>query len=81
VSLDDMTRKAGVLADAVGRYTLAAAVAESREDKRAHLVRAFTSYACLARSMSLLEQAAPNCAREGFDEAAKIHDVIEGRAA
>ena len=81
MTLEDRAVLAGQLTGHASFYLLGAAFTEDRAEKRRLLERAFRSWAIAARHMSLLEQLAPNCASEGFSEAAKIQDFVEGRAA
>jgi hypothetical protein len=81
VTLEDRANLAGQAATQAGFYAHGAALAPDREEKRQLLARAFQAWSLAARQWSELEALAPNCAREGYDEAARLRDVVEGRAA
>jgi hypothetical protein len=51
----------------------------TRELSREHLTRAFQVWPLLCRRVAELEAAAPNCAREGAEAAARARDFAEAR--
>jgi hypothetical protein len=79
VTIEQIARQAANHAVAMNQHLQSAACVDDRNEKRRLLVRAFTAYGAAVRNMSLLEQAAPNCAREGLEEAARIGDFVQGR--
>lgn len=79
MSLEERATLAGQVASHASMWLLAASLTEDRSEKREWLTRAFRSWSIAARHMSLLQGLAPNCAREGFEDAAKIADFVEGR--
>jgi len=81
MSLDERVTLAAQAATRMGFYLHGAALTADRDEKRRLLTRAFTCWAGLTRQVGETEQLAPNCAREGYAEAAKIADFVEGRAA
>lgn len=80
MSLEETCTLAAQAATRAGAYLHAVALTEDRDEKRRFLAKAFHLWATLAPKVSDLERLAPNCAREGYDEAAKIRDFVEGRA-
>jgi hypothetical protein len=80
MTMDDRAKLAAQIAGHASMWLYAAALTEDKAEKRRMLARGFKSWSLAARNMGLLEQLAPNCAREGFEEAAKIADFVEARA-
>jgi hypothetical protein len=81
MTLEDQANKTAQLASRASFYLHGAALATDRADKRRLLVKAFTVTAHFNRSASSLQAMAPTCAQEGYAEAAKLQDYIEGQAA
>jgi hypothetical protein len=80
MTLEDRANLAGQLTSHASFYLLGATVTEDRAEKRRLIARAFRSWSLAARHMSLLERLAPNCAKDGYDEAAKVQEIVERRA-
>jgi len=80
MTLEERATIAGQVAGHVSYWLLAASLTEDRAEKRRCLSRAFRSWNIAARNMGELEQLAPNCAKEGYEEAARIADFVEARA-
>ena len=80
MTIEQLARQAAGHAVAINHHLQAAALTSDRSEKRRLLVRAFVAYGATVRNMSLLERAAPNCAREGLEEAARIGDFVQERA-
>lgn len=78
MSLDERLTLAAQYATRAGFYWHGATLAKSRTAKRDLLVRGFQCWASAARQASLVETLAPNCAQEGFAEAAKAQDFVDG---
>jgi hypothetical protein len=81
MSLDDRANLAAQMATRVGFYLHGAALASDRAEKRRLLVRGFHCWAVACRHIKAVEEVAPNAFAEGYAEASKIQDLIEGRAA
>jgi hypothetical protein len=80
MTLDQRTTLAGQLTSHASMWLLAASLAENNTDKRKFLANGFRAWSLAARHIGLLEGLAPNCAREGYDEAARVQDFVEARA-
>jgi hypothetical protein len=79
MTLEQRATHAAQLAGHASMWLHAAIATEDREQKREWLANGFRSWSLAARYMGLLESLAPNCAREGYDQAARIGDVVEAQ--
>jgi protein-arginine kinase activator protein McsA len=79
MTLDQTLTLAAQATTRAGFYLHAASSATDRAEKARLMKRAFHLYATLTPKMNELQQLAPNCAREGFEEAAKIRDFVEAQ--
>jgi hypothetical protein len=79
MTLEERATLAAQLTGQAAFWMHSACVAETRAQKVERLVKGFKCWSLAARHMGLLEQLAPNCAREGYDEAARIRDFVEAR--
>ena len=77
---EEAARDAAIFADAVCRHLLGASSAfASRAERIACMVAVFRAWPALCRRMVELEQLAPNCREQGYEEAAKLLEFVEGR--
>jgi hypothetical protein len=80
MTLEERARLAAQTATRLGFDLHGAEYAKDRDEKRRLLTKAFQAWPTLSRHMSELERLAPNCAQEGYAEAARISDFVEARA-
>jgi hypothetical protein len=80
MTLDQTLTLAAQASTRMGFYLHGAASAKDRAEKFRLMVRAFFIWATLTPKMAAFQQLAPNCAREGFEEAAKIRDFVEAQS-
>lgn len=80
MTLEDQANKTAQLASRAAFYLHGSALAPDSARKRELLVKAFKVTAHFNKAASDLQAMAPNCAQEGFAEAAMVADLIEAKA-
>lgn len=78
----EAARDAAVFADALARHLLVASSPNAdREQQREAMVGAFRVWPSLCNRISILEQMAPTCRVEGYEQAAQLAAIVERVAA